>query len=133
MNDENLIPLTKRTKSEQREIARLGGIKSGEARRQKKDIYQLTNIILNARLDGKKQEAVKQIAGDSVVGEDLTVNALLIAGLVKAALNGNVKAFQCLMEYAQKSEKQDDSGDFIDALKGQVKETFADSGDIVEE
>ena len=69
MNDENLIPLTNRTKSEQREIARLGGIKSGEARRRKKDIYQLTNAILNAQLDGKKQAAVKQIAGDSVVGE----------------------------------------------------------------
>ena len=109
MNDENLIPLTERTKSEQREIARRGGVKSGEARRQKKDIYQLTNAILNAQLDGKKQAAVKQIAGESVVGEDLTVNALMVAGQVKAAMNGNVKAFQCLTEYAQKSEKQADS------------------------
>ena len=133
MNDENLIPLTERTKSEQREIARRGGIKSGEVRRQKKDIYQLTNAILNAQLDGKKQAAVKQIAGDSVVGEDLTVNALMVAGLVKAALNGNVRAFQCLMEYAQKPETPADSDGFIEALKGQVKETFADSGDIVEE
>lgn len=109
MNDENLIPLTERTESEQREIARRGGVKSGEARRQKKDIYQLTNAILNAQLDGKKQAAVKQIAGESVVGEDLTVNALMVAGQVKAAMNGNVKAFQCLTEYAQKSEKQADS------------------------
>ena len=109
MNDENLIPLTERTKSEHREIARRGGVKSGEARRQKKDIYQLTNAILNAQLDGKKQAAVKQIAGESVVGEDLTVNALMVAGQVKAAMNGNVKAFQCLTEYAQKSEKQADS------------------------
>ena len=109
MNDENLIPLTERTKSEQREIARRGGVKSGEARRQKKDIYQLTNAILNAQLDGKKQAAVKQIAGESVVGEDLTVNALMVAGQVKAAMNGNVKAFQCLTEYAQKSEKQANS------------------------
>jgi len=109
LNDENLIPLTERTKSEHREIARRGGVKSGEARRQKKDIYQLTNAILNAQLDGKKQAAVKQIAGESVVGEDLTVNALMVAGQVKAAMNGNVKAFQCLTEYAQKSEKQADS------------------------
>ena len=109
MNDENLIPLTERTKSEHREIARRGGVKSGEARRQKKDIYQLTNAILNAQLDGKKQAAVKQIAGESVVGEELTVHALMVAGQVKAAMNGNVKAFQCLTEYAQKSEKQADS------------------------
>ena len=44
-----------------------------------------------------------------MVGEDLTVNALMVAGQVKAAMNGNVKAFQCLTEYAQKSEKQADS------------------------
>lgn len=35
-NEQNLIPQSERTKSEQREIAKLGGIKSGEARREKK-------------------------------------------------------------------------------------------------
>lgn len=35
-NDENLIPLNKRTKEEQREIAKQGGIKSGKIRREKK-------------------------------------------------------------------------------------------------
>lgn len=35
-NEQNLKPQNTRTKSEQREIARQGGIKSGEARREKK-------------------------------------------------------------------------------------------------
>lgn len=35
-NEENLVPQNRRTKSEQREIAKMGGIKSGEARREKK-------------------------------------------------------------------------------------------------
>ena len=34
-NEQNLIPVTKRTKSEAREISKKGGIKSGEARRKK--------------------------------------------------------------------------------------------------
>jgi len=36
MNDKNLIPLNKRTKSEQREIAKKGGKASVKARREKK-------------------------------------------------------------------------------------------------
>ena len=35
-NEQNLIPLNKRTKSEQREYARKGGKKSGEVRRKRK-------------------------------------------------------------------------------------------------
>ena len=38
MNDENLKPQNKRTKSEQREIARKGGIASGKSRRLKKPL-----------------------------------------------------------------------------------------------
>ena len=35
MNEQNLKPLNKRTKSEQREIAKKAGIASGKARKQK--------------------------------------------------------------------------------------------------
>lgn len=35
-NEKNLIPQNKRTKSERREIAKKGGLKSGEVRREKK-------------------------------------------------------------------------------------------------
>ena len=37
---ENLIPQSERTKEEQREIARLGGIASGKARKEKRDRKQ---------------------------------------------------------------------------------------------
>lgn len=39
-NEQNLIPQNKRTKSEQREIARLGGKSSVKARRKKKYIKE---------------------------------------------------------------------------------------------
>ena len=74
MNDENLIPLTERTKSEQREIARLGGIKSGETRRKKKDTAQLINLMLTSKLDDKSKAKVKQLA-ENLDDEDLDVNA----------------------------------------------------------
>ena len=101
MNDENLIPLTERTKSEQREIARLGGIKSGEARRKKKDTAQLINLMLTSKLDDKSKSKVKQLARN-LDDEDLDVNALMTAGMVKSAINGNVKAYECLQNYNSK-------------------------------
>lgn len=36
MSNENLIPFNERTEEEQRELARMGGIASGEARRRKR-------------------------------------------------------------------------------------------------
>lgn len=46
-NEQNLVPLNKRTKSEQREIARLGGKKSVASRKKKKYIKeQLETLML---------------------------------------------------------------------------------------
>lgn len=46
--EENLKPLNTRTKKEQREIAKMGGIKSGEARRGKKIITEIySNFLFN--------------------------------------------------------------------------------------
>ena len=47
MSNENLIPLNERTKDEQREIQRKGGIASGKARREKADLKKKVNEILS--------------------------------------------------------------------------------------
>jgi len=46
MNDDNLIPFDERTKSEQREIAKKGGRRSGEARRRRRAMKDMLNTIL---------------------------------------------------------------------------------------
>lgn len=40
MNEQNLIPLNERSPEERREIARKGGLKSGERRRQKSQLIK---------------------------------------------------------------------------------------------
>lgn len=45
MNDHNLIPMSQRSHEERREIGRRGGIKSGEARRRKKQIREIAEMI----------------------------------------------------------------------------------------
>ena len=44
-NEQNLIPFNKRSKSEAREINKKGGIASGEARRRKRQLGEIANIV----------------------------------------------------------------------------------------
>lgn len=110
MASDNLMPQSMRTKEKQREIARMGGIASGEARRKKRDTAQLINTMLSSKLSEKNASAVKAISKE-VTEDDLTVNALMIAGQVKSAINGNVKAFECLQSYQQKAKKSEETAE----------------------
>jgi len=75
-NDKNLKPQNTRTKSEQREIAKKGGIASGEARRERKKIKDELILLLS--------------------NSDTQAN--ICVALIKEALNGNVKAFQTIRD-----------------------------------
>lgn len=80
-NEENLIPLSERTKSEQREIARQGGINSGKARRQKKAFRELFEQMLSedggtlngqqvSRKDMVTARAIKMLTSDKTKDQD---------------------------------------------------------------
>lgn len=88
----NLIPQSERTKDEQREIARKGGIASGEARRAKKTRRELALQIANAQVSNK---AIKQFvkSNTGLNEEDITGDAAVVNGLYSAAIKGDVKAY----------------------------------------
>lgn len=48
--NDNLIPMNERTKDEQREIARAGGKASGEARRRKRTLRQIAEMLADETL-----------------------------------------------------------------------------------
>lgn len=60
MNQENLIPFNERTEEEQREIARKGGIKSGEARREKKLFKEAIEKQLGQSIDSMIKSMITQ-------------------------------------------------------------------------
>lgn len=68
MNEENIdkYKFNKRTPEEQREIARLGGIASGEARRRKRTMKEQFDLLLSLPVnkDGKIGKTVKAVADD---------------------------------------------------------------------
>ena len=87
---------------------RAGGKKSGEVRRRKRDTAKIVEKMLCSELNKKDKEKVKEISGE-LEKDEMTVNALMIAGQIKAAMCGNVGAFQNLQSYLERSNIKDDS------------------------
>ncbi len=75
-NEENLVSLADRTTEEQREIARKGGIASGESRRRRKTLKEELLALLS---QGDTQERVS-------------------LALLQQALDGNIQAFNTLRD-----------------------------------
>ncbi len=70
---ENLIPVTKRTKDEAREISRNGGIKSGEVRKEKK----LMSQILADYLQKQHEVVVRDEDGAVIDREKVSAEELI--------------------------------------------------------
>ena len=77
---DNLIPFNQRTEEEQRAIARMGGIASGEARREKATMKQALKLLLNEV--------------ESETGK--TYNELVALGLVKGAIQGKAENYKTI-------------------------------------
>lgn len=78
---ENLIPFTERTEEEQREIARQGGIRSGEVRREKATMKATLEMLLDEKYKNGK-----------------TYRELATLGLLKGAINGNAQNYKAILE-----------------------------------
>ncbi len=86
---------------------RAGGKKSGEIRRRKRDTAKIVEKMLCSKLNAKDKEEVEKISGE-LEKDEMTVNALMIAGQIKAAMCGNVGAFQNLQSYLERNSSKDD-------------------------
>lgn len=108
-NEENLIPLNKRTKKEQRDIARKGGIKSGEVRRKKKAVREVMEMLANQPLTNDKlKKSIKGITG-GVKDDDIDLLTAATMGLFQSAIKGNEKAYKLIMERLDESMIEDEA------------------------
>lgn len=90
---DNLIPQSERTKAEQREIARKGGIASGEKRREKKAMKETLEILLQMPLKSGKAtdlDEIKNIA--ALKGKNITVQEAIMLAQIQKAMKGDTKA-----------------------------------------
>lgn len=85
MNESNLIPQSERTKEEQRKIARMGGIASGKARKERKTLKEELLLLLS---QGDTQEKIS-------------------LSLIQQALDGNTKAFEIIRDTVGEKPKEE--------------------------
>ena len=101
-NNENLIPLNKRSMRERREIGRKGGKASGEARRQKADFRRTLNALLTAEINSEEWTPFLES-----LGVDSTLEAAVNAAMIREALSGNVKAYLAIKDVLGQTSKSD--------------------------
>ena len=106
--EENLIPNEKRTPTERRQNAQKAGIASGVARRKKKRMKELCDLVLSNKIQDKNTiENLKQRFPELDV-EDATYELMLILKQYEKAKDGDAKAFEILRDTSNQKpvEKQ---------------------------
>ena len=109
MNEQNLIPTTMRSESEARENSRKGGIKSGEARRKKRDLKLAMQALLEADVK------------DKFTGQTLSGAEAIAMAQYQKALKGDAKAFELVRDTSgqkpvEKVEQVNIDGEYIDRV-----------------
>lgn len=103
--ENNLIPLNERTKEEQREIAKKGGIASGKARRKKKLLRQILDEIGESRLNTNEAKDIAKAL--SINKRDVTYDVAIMFKAVSEAMNGNIKAMEFIRDTRGQNNKND--------------------------
>lgn len=93
-NEQNLVNLKNRTTTEQRAIARAGGVASGIARRQKKTLRELGDMIGSLQVNSEKNRAIMREAG--IADEDMIRDTEALFRISLKAQQGDVKAAEFL-------------------------------------
>ena len=98
-NEDNLVSLADRTTEEQREIARMGGIASGEARREKATMKKTLEMLL-----------------DSKNNKGITYRELATLGLIQGAVKGNAQNYKTILELLGELNPENANADSINSM-----------------
>ena len=127
--EENLIPMSERSKAEARELGRKGGIASGKVRSANAEMRKRLEQIIKMTLHEGKADKIKNLA--DAKGANLTISDALLVKLITMALSGNIKAMNKLMELIGMDSQeppeapQSASNSFIQALNDSAAEVWA--------
>ena len=99
-NEQNLVPINERTKSEQREIASAGGKASGKARRRKKSLKQKMQLLLSLPPAENDQTELSAMGVDP---DDMDNEMVLVKALFLAAAAGDTRAFDRIQDVLGRS------------------------------
>lgn len=105
-----------RSTGELREIQSRGGKKSGEVRRRNANFRKTLNMLLTAEIDSKEYGPVME-----AIGVESTLESAMLMSMIKAALEGDVKAAYFVAQYAGQSGLSDADQEEQHARTSQIK------------
>lgn len=103
-NPENLIPGDKRSQSEARENGKKGGIASGAARRRKKSLKELGDMIGSLSVKSEKNKAIMRAAG--IEDEDMIRDTAMLFMLEAKAEKGDTNAIALIAKIRGQLKEQ---------------------------
>ena len=122
--ESNLRPFSEISKEKRSEIAKKGGVASGEARRRKKTMQEKARAILDMTERLGKAESFKSI--EDADGKNLTAEERSIIEIAKKAMAGDIKALEFLRDTAgEKPVEQVELLNEIEEAEREVSEIIA--------
>ena len=119
-NEQNLIPFDERTESEQRGIARMGGIASGKARREKKTIQKILADLLDSEIKDSPQFA--KLAAKMGVESDKSVKDIFTTiCLLNSVKSGNLGDLERLSKLLGEDNAKEHNNGILDELTEYLK------------
>ena len=94
--EDNLIPLDRRAKDEQREIQSMGGVASGAARRRRKALREALDVYISLPVQDKR--SLNRLLRAGVDEDDADTQMLVIAATVQRAIGGDVRAAKLIFD-----------------------------------
>ena len=117
MAKKDLIPLNKRTKEEQKEIASKGGKASGAARRAKRTMREYADLLLSLPVSDRRKW--NKLARAGIPPEGCDNKMLVVFALMQAAQAGDVPAVKELRNLIGEGDANaSDTGQLEDLIKG---------------
>lgn len=127
-NINNLTPNSERTPEERKEIARKGGLKSGETKRRKANLRKAVKNIFEMDVPDVEMKNLLESMGVDASIE----NALVIALVKKGLYDDDVRAISELFKIAD-SDKQDNDVIDYEADNKRLKDSIMSRFDVLDE
>ena len=122
MNNENLIPLNKRSQRERKEIARKGAIATNKKKAEQKTYRDMAKAMLSATITD--ENILNELKAYGLSETD--VKAYTLLGMIKASANGSHNAFDRLMELIGEKEQNQNENVIakLDKVLGDIDEVM---------
>ena len=114
-NEKNLVPLDRRTKSEQREIQQSGGVASGVARRRKRALKEAADLYLSLPVSDRR--SWNKLSRRGIDPDDIDNQMAMIVGLTEAATCGDARAGRLIVDILGEDPKASPEQDAVRAAR----------------